>query len=79
MASSTTYQYHTTTAEATWKKLTQHTTITPSQPYSRLTTMSPPRFPQLVTRYFGFQMVLPWNTGRKVVQTADRVARKWGS
>ncbi|GKZ94745.1 ornithine aminotransferase [Aspergillus niger] len=37
-----------------------------------------PRFAQLVTEYFGFDMVLPMNTGAEAVETAIKIARKWG-
>lgn len=37
-----------------------------------------PRFAQMVTEYFGFDMVLPMNTGAEAVETAIKVARKWG-
>ncbi|KAI9668257.1 MAG: putative secondary metabolism biosynthetic enzyme [Bathelium mastoideum] len=37
-----------------------------------------PRFAEFVTQYFGFEMVLPMNTGAEAVETAVKVARKWG-
>ncbi|KAJ5480697.1 hypothetical protein N7539_006591 [Penicillium diatomitis] len=37
-----------------------------------------PRFAEFVTRYFGFDMVLPMNTGAEAVETAIKIARKWG-
>ncbi|CAK97019.1 hypothetical protein CBS115989_9886 [Aspergillus niger] len=37
-----------------------------------------PRFAQMVTEYFGFDMVLPMNTGAEAVETATKIARKWG-
>ena len=37
-----------------------------------------PRFAQTVTSMFGFDMVLPMNTGAEAVETAVKVARKWG-
>ncbi|EHA19933.1 hypothetical protein CBS63078_5608 [Aspergillus niger] len=37
-----------------------------------------PRFAQMVTEYFGFDMVLPMNTGAEAVETAIKIARKWG-
>jgi len=36
-----------------------------------------PRFAEFVTKYFGFDMVLPMNTGAEAVETAVKVARKW--
>ncbi|KAL5364427.1 pyridoxal phosphate-dependent transferase [Aspergillus floccosus] len=37
-----------------------------------------PRFAQFVTSYFGFDMVLPMNTGAEAVETSIKIARKWG-
>lgn len=37
-----------------------------------------PRFAEFVTKYFGFDMVLPMNTGAEAVETAVKLARKWG-
>ncbi|KKK12951.1 hypothetical protein P175DRAFT_0497286 [Aspergillus ochraceoroseus IBT 24754] len=37
-----------------------------------------PRFAEMVTKYFGFDMVLPMNTGAEAVETAIKIARKWG-
>jgi ornithine--oxo-acid transaminase len=37
-----------------------------------------PRFAQFVTEYFGFDMVLPMNTGAEAVETCIKIARKWG-
>ena len=37
-----------------------------------------PRFAEFVTKYFGFEMVLPMNTGAEAVETAVKIARKWG-
>ncbi|KAJ6007760.1 hypothetical protein N7540_011736 [Penicillium herquei] len=37
-----------------------------------------PRFAQFVTEFFGFDMVLPMNTGAEAVETAIKIARKWG-
>jgi ornithine--oxo-acid transaminase len=37
-----------------------------------------PRFAEFVTRFFGFDMVLPVNTGAEAVETAIKIARKWG-
>ena len=37
-----------------------------------------PRFAEFVTKYFDFDMVLPMNTGAEAVETAIKVARKWG-
>ncbi|KAJ5094284.1 hypothetical protein N7456_010145 [Penicillium angulare] len=37
-----------------------------------------PRFAQFVTEYFGFDMVLPMNTGAEAVETGIKIARKWG-
>lgn len=37
-----------------------------------------PRFAQFVTNFFSFDMVLPMNTGAEAVETAVKIARKWG-
>jgi len=37
-----------------------------------------PRFARFVTEYFGFEMVLPMNSGAEGVETALKLARKWG-
>lgn len=37
-----------------------------------------PRFAQFVTDFFSFDMVLPMNTGAEAVETAVKIARKWG-
>jgi ornithine--oxo-acid transaminase len=37
-----------------------------------------PRFAEFVTKTFGFDMVLPMNTGAEAVETAIKIARKWG-
>jgi len=37
-----------------------------------------PRFAELVTKMFGYDMVLPMNTGAEAVETAVKIARKWG-
>ena len=37
-----------------------------------------PRFAEFTTRFFGFEMVLPMNTGAEAVETAVKIARKWG-
>ena len=37
-----------------------------------------PKFAQFVTKFFGFDMVLPMNTGAEAVETAVKIARKWG-
>ena len=31
-----------------------------------------------ITEYFGFERVLPMNTGAEGVETAIKIARKWG-
>ena len=36
------------------------------------------RYEQYVTNYFGFDKVLPMNTGAEAVETAIKLARKWG-
>ncbi len=35
-------------------------------------------YEQYVTEYFGFDKVLPMNTGAEAVETAIKIARKWG-
>ncbi|MDX5339043.1 MAG: ornithine--oxo-acid transaminase [Cyclobacteriaceae bacterium] len=35
-------------------------------------------YEQYITEYFGFDMVLPMNTGAEGVETALKIARKWG-
>ena len=37
-----------------------------------------PRFAEFVTSFFGFDMVLPVNTGAEAVETAIKIARTWG-
>lgn len=37
-----------------------------------------PIFAELVTSMFGYEMVLPMNTGAEGVETALKLARKWG-
>ena len=37
-----------------------------------------PRFAKYATEYFGYEMILPMNTGAEGVETALKVARKWG-
>jgi ornithine--oxo-acid transaminase len=37
-----------------------------------------PRFAEFVTKFFDFDMVLPMNTGAEAVETAVKIARKWG-
>lgn len=37
-----------------------------------------PKYAEFVTKFFGFDMVLPMNTGAEAVETAVKVARKWG-
>ncbi|KAF1354875.1 ornithine aminotransferase [Delphinella strobiligena] len=37
-----------------------------------------PRFAETVTKMMGFEMVLPMNTGAEAVETAVKIARKWG-
>lgn len=37
-----------------------------------------PKFAEFVTNFFGFEMVLPMNTGAEAVETAIKIARKWG-
>ena len=36
-----------------------------------------PRFAEFVTKFFGFDMVLPMNTGAEAVETGVKIARKW--
>ncbi|KAJ3191358.1 ornithine aminotransferase [Irineochytrium annulatum] len=36
------------------------------------------RYAKYITEYFGYDMVLPMNTGAEAVETAIKVARKWG-
>jgi ornithine--oxo-acid transaminase len=36
-----------------------------------------PRFAKVVTETFGYDMVLPMNTGAEAVETAVKIARKW--
>lgn len=35
-------------------------------------------FSEFITNYFGFDKVLPMNTGAEAVETAIKIARKWG-
>lgn len=37
-----------------------------------------PVYAELVTKMFGYEMVLPMNTGAEGVETALKLARKWG-
>jgi ornithine--oxo-acid transaminase len=37
-----------------------------------------PKFAEFVTKFFGFDMVMPMNTGAEAVETAIKIARKWG-
>ena len=37
-----------------------------------------PKFAEFVTSVFDFEMVLPMNTGAEAVETAVKLARKWG-
>lgn len=37
-----------------------------------------PRFAEFVTKFFGFERVLPMNTGAEAVETAIKISRKWG-
>lgn len=37
-----------------------------------------PRFAEYATKLFGFDMILPMNTGAEAVETAIKLARKWG-
>lgn len=36
------------------------------------------KYEEFVTRYFGFEKVLPMNTGAEAVETAIKLCRKWG-
>ena len=36
------------------------------------------KFSKYVTNFFGFEKVLPMNTGAEAVETAIKIARKWG-
>lgn len=36
------------------------------------------KYEKYVTEYFGFDRVLPMNTGAEAVETAMKLARKWG-
>lgn len=35
-------------------------------------------FEKFITKYFGYEMVLPMNSGAEAVETAMKLARKWG-
>ncbi|ODV94430.1 hypothetical protein PACTADRAFT_51268 [Pachysolen tannophilus NRRL Y-2460] len=35
-------------------------------------------FAKFITEYFGYEMVLPMNTGAEAVETALKIARRWG-
>lgn len=37
-----------------------------------------PVFAEYLTKLFGYDMVLPMNTGAEGVETAIKLARKWG-
>jgi ornithine--oxo-acid transaminase len=37
-----------------------------------------PKFAEFVTKFFGFDMVLPMCTGAEAVETGIKIARKWG-
>jgi len=37
-----------------------------------------PRFAEIITKTLGFDMVMPMNTGAEAVETAVKIARKWG-
>ncbi|KAK9487475.1 pyridoxal phosphate-dependent transferase [Lipomyces starkeyi] len=37
-----------------------------------------PKFAKYITEYFGYDMVLPMNTGAEAVETGLKLARKWG-
>lgn len=37
-----------------------------------------PAFAEYITSMFGYDMVLPMNTGAEGVETALKLARKWG-
>jgi len=36
-----------------------------------------PKFAKYATKYFGFDRILPMNTGAEAVETAMKLARKW--
>nr|ADI24232.1 ornithine aminotransferase [Rhizophagus intraradices] len=36
------------------------------------------RYAKFITEYFGYEMVLPMNTGAEAVETGIKLARKWG-
>ncbi|KAI9599629.1 ornithine aminotransferase [Syncephalis fuscata] len=37
-----------------------------------------PQYAKFITEYFGFDMMLPTNTGAEAVETAIKMSRKWG-
>lgn len=37
-----------------------------------------PVFAEYLTKLFGYDMVLPMNTGAEAVETAIKLAKKWG-
>ncbi|GAM19198.1 hypothetical protein SAMD00019534_023730, partial [Acytostelium subglobosum LB1] len=37
-----------------------------------------PQYAKYITEYFGYEMVLPMNTGAEAVETAIKLARRWG-
>jgi len=37
-----------------------------------------PQFARYITKYFGYEMVLPMNTGAEAVETSIKLARRWG-
>ncbi len=37
-----------------------------------------PKFAHYITSYFGYDMVLPMNSGAEAVESALKVCRKWG-
>ncbi|KAK9465207.1 pyridoxal phosphate-dependent transferase [Lipomyces arxii] len=37
-----------------------------------------PKFARYITEFFGYEMVLPMNTGAEAVETGLKLARKWG-
>jgi ornithine--oxo-acid transaminase len=37
-----------------------------------------PKFAEMITRTLGYDMVMPMNTGAEAVETAVKIARKWG-
>lgn len=37
-----------------------------------------PKYAKFVTEYFGYEKVLPMNTGAEAVETALKIARRWG-